>query len=313
MHSNYDLNKVEVLVCDGLSEDSTVKIVLEYEQAHTGIKYLKNEDRFTPQALNLGMRSSSAEVKIILGAHAEIDTEYIRLCVKELNDRPEVGCVGGIIENIFENEDSELIGMAMSSPFGVGNAHFRTGTSSGYVDTVAFGAYRAEIFEQIGYFDEDLVRNQDDEINFRLVKSGWKIWLEPGIKSKYYVRSSIRKVTRQYYQYGYWKVFVNKKHKTVTSFRQIVPPAFVFWLIVAIPAAVIWPLARLGLLTGLLTYVFIGLFFAIRKSGRMTKAFHILVVFFILHTSYGLGYLWGIFRFSFLRKDPSKKSANLTR
>jgi glycosyltransferase involved in cell wall biosynthesis len=311
--SDYPKEKLEVWVCDGMSDDKTPAIVQEYADKWESVRYLENPEKFTPQALNLGLKASQASIKMILGAHSELDDQYVRKSAEILMSHPEVGCVGGIIDNKYENDTSELIGKAMSSPFGVGNAHFRTGTSSGYVDTVAFGAYRAEVFEQIGFFDEDLVRNQDDEFNFRLTKAGWKIWLDPTIRATYYVRSSIGRVVKQFYQYGYWKVYVNQKHKSVTSLRQLAPPLFTLWLVASLVLAFLWPFSRIGLILGLVMYFFVGLYFAIRKDGRMTQSVNMLGVFFMLHLSYGSGYLIGMIQFMLLRKKPSKRSTKLTR
>ena len=124
----------------------------------------------------------------------------------------------------------------MSTPFGVGDAKFRTGGSAGHVDTVAFGAYRRDALEEIGLFDVALSRNQDDELNYRLLKSGWRIWFDPRISSQYHVRSTYRNLVRQYYQYGYWKVFVNLKHRTITTWRQTVPALFLLVLLERVPA-----------------------------------------------------------------------------
>ena len=201
----------------------------------------------------------------------------------------------------------------MSSAFGVGNAHFRTGSKNGFVDTVAFGAYRNEVFEKIGYFDEDLIRNQDDEFNFRLLQNGFKIYLNSNIKSKYYVRASFSKLYKQYYQYGYWKVYVNKKHKAVTSIRQLVPLFFVLFLFLGFTLSFLhWILGTLFSL-GLLAYIGLAIVFASQKSTSFEKITGIAYTFFLLHFSYGLGYLVGIFDFIALNKGPRISSQKLTR
>ena len=232
--SNYPQDKLQVLVCDGQSTDATQEIVKKIAEENPQVVLLQNLNKTTPFALNLGLKYSSADVKIILGAHSTVDDNFVLQNVKVLETMPEVGCAGGVIENVYENNTSESIGLAMSSTFGVGNAHFRTGAKSGFVDTVAFGAYRKEVFENIGYFDESLTRNQDDEFNYRVTKAGYKIYLEPNIRCKYYVRGSFTKLYKQYFQYGYWKVFVNKKHGAFLSIRQLVPPAFVLYLLLLV-------------------------------------------------------------------------------
>ncbi|MFT6715636.1 MAG: GT2 family glycosyltransferase [Saprospiraceae bacterium] len=136
-------------------------------------------------------------MKIILGAHSKVAPGFIKENVKCLAEQgSEVGCVGGVIDNVYENDTAEIIGLSMSSSFGVGDSYFRTGNKDGFVDTVAFGAYRKEVFDKIGYFDEDLARNQDDEFNFRLLKAGYKIFLTQKIKCEYFVRASFSKLIR---------------------------------------------------------------------------------------------------------------------
>lgn len=313
LNANYPSDKVKIFVCDGMSTDATRTIVSEISATHSNVVLLDNIKQTTPFALNIGLQASDCAVKIILGAHAEIDKEFISENVKILTEFPDVGCSGGIIENVYENDAAKTIGMAMSSPFGVGNAHFRTGTKNGYVDTVAFGAYRKEVFEKIGYFDTELARNQDDEFNFRLLKNGFKIYLSSSIRSNYYVRSSFNKLFRQYYQYGYWKVYVNKKHKAITTIRQLIPLFFVLFLFVGAMLSIIHWLFSLLYLSGIIGYFLLAIFFASKKSQSIDKIIGISYTFFLLHFSYGAGYLIGIFDFIFLNKKPSKSSQKLTR
>ena len=310
---DYDKKLLTVFVCDGLSDDNTQSIVQEVSSKYHFVKLLINDKKTTPQALNLGLKASNSDVKIILGAHAEIYPDYISNCVEIFNTKSDVGCVGGIIENVMEDETSSIISLAMSSSFGVGNAHFRTGEKDGYVDTVAFGAYKNEVFEKVGFFDEDLIRNQDDEFNYRLHKFGYKIFLSRNIKSKYYVRASFSKLYKQYFQYGYWKVYVNAKHKTVTTVRQLIPAFFVLFLFGGAALSFFSVYFFFIFLLGILAYLCLGIVSAFKKTMSLTKAFMIFYVFFILHYSYGLGYLKGIIEFVFLGKRPSKKSEALTR
>lgn len=313
LNSNYPKELVSIYVCDGLSDDNTRTIVQAIASKNNNVYLIDNPKQTTPFALNLGLKKSKDEVKIILGAHAEIHPEFISENIAALSLKEDIGCSGGVIENVYENETAEIIGLAMSSSFGVGDAHFRTGNKSGYVDTVAFGAYKEDIFERIGYFDEDLARNQDDEFNYRLLKNGFKIYLSNSIKSKYYVRGSYAKLFKQYYQYGYWKVFVNKKHKTVTTARQLIPLFFVLYLFVG-PFTTLIDVRLFTLwCLGCIFYDFLALFFAIKITTQFPKFVAVTFTFFILHFSYGIGYLKGIIDFIILRKNPSKNSKNLTR
>jgi glycosyltransferase involved in cell wall biosynthesis len=312
VNCNYPKELLEVFVCDGKSDDGTVAEIKEFN-IYDYINLLINEKLTTPYALNIGIQNSASDVVIILGAHAEIYPDYIDKCVAILNSEKTIGCTGGIIVNVNEDETSLLIALAMSSTFGVGNAHFRTGSKEGYVDTVAFGAYKREVFTEIGFFDEELSRNQDDEFNYRLVKAGYKIFLSPEIRTRYYVRSSIKKLFNQYYQYGYWKVYVNVKHKAVTTARQLIPALFVFFILLFGFLSFLSPTIRLLFFSGLTLYFLLAMYSAVKKSNNLIRIFKILWIFLILHFSYGLGYIEGIIDFLLLRKKISDKKAILNR
>ncbi len=312
-NSDYPSELIEVLVCDGKSDDKTPALVEEYSKKNSGVRYLVNENITTPFALNLGINNSQGEVILILGAHTELAANYISECVAVLNQMPDVRCVGGVLHNVSSDELTASVSLAMSSPFGVGNAHFRTGAKDGYVDTVAFGAYRKEVFEKIGLFDEELARNQDDEFNYRLLKNGGKIWLSTATSATYYVRSSFQKLFKQYFQYGYWKVYVNKKHKSITTLRQLVPAVFVMGLFSLMMMVILFPYRWEYLILFLGIYGAGASLFALKVAGSISQFFAVLYSFFILHISYGMGYVEGIVNFIFLNKKASTTKSELTR
>ena len=309
--SDYDKDLLKVFVCDGLSSDNTPAIIKDYENKYGYIKLLANEKQTTPYALNLGLKYAEADYYIILGAHAGIDKDFIRKNISTFSIDNKIGCAGGIIQNIPQNKTSEVISLAMSSPFGVGSSYFRTGMKEGFVDTVAFGAYKKEVFDAIGYFDEDLIRNQDDEFNFRLTKAGFKIYLNPEIKSNYYVRGSFSKLFNQFYQYGYWKVFVNKKHRTVTTIRQMIPFFFVSFLLSGLILSMFCRYCLYAYISIIILYIVVAIYSSIRKTLIFSDILKVSFTFLLLHSSYGIGYLLGLIRFSFIKRKP--EHAKLTR
>jgi glycosyltransferase involved in cell wall biosynthesis len=313
INCDFDKDFLKVYVCDGLSTDSTLEIIEKYASKHYFIHLIVNEKQTTQYALNLGLKADNSVFKIILGAHAEIAADYITNSLKCFEIDEKIACVGGVLENVYENETSKVIGKAMSSSFGVGNAHFRTGGKDGFVDTVAFGTYNAEIFDKIGYFDEDLIRNQDDEFNFRLIKNGFKIYLSSNINAKYYVRASFKKLYRQYNQYGYWKVYVNKKHQSVTTIRQLFPMFFVSGIFVGAIMSLFSSLLLNVYMSVLGLYLFLAFNFSLKKSKNIIEIFQIIYVFIILHFSYGLGYLEGMLNFIILNKSIENKHTELSR
>lgn len=304
---------VEAWVCDGLSDDGTVEVIDRIAAEHPWIRRVDNPARTTPHALNLGLRPNGYDVGIILGAHAEVDPAFLQENVTLLAAHPEAGCVGGIIENVYTDAVSRRIGAAMGHPFGVGGAHFRTGRREGEVDTVAFGAYRREVFGQVGYFDERLVRNQDDEFNYRVTQAGWKIRLSPRIRSRYYVRASYRRLFRQYWQYGFWKVYVNRLHRSITTWRQLVPALWVAYLVLGAVIVLLLPLLAVPYAVGVGLYLLAALVSAARATAMPRDIPGVLVAFLTLHFAYGLGYLQGLWQLIVLRRDPAAKDHRSSR
>lgn len=304
---------LSVLVCDGGSTDGTRKEITGHAQRSSVVHLVENPDRTTPHAMNRGLAARTFDVAILLGAHATVEPDWLQCNLATLRSDPGAGCAGGVITNTYTDATSRAIGAAMGHPFGVGNAHFRTGTKAGPVDTVAFGAYRREVFEQVGTFHEALVRNQDDEFNHRVTQAGFRILLDPAIRSHYTVRASFAKLYRQYHQYGYWKVFVNRLHRTVTTGRQLVPAAWVAGLVLGPTLGLVWPWAAWATTAGVLVYLAMASWSAWRAAERLMDVPRVLYAFVILHLAYGLGYWKGIAHFVVLGRRPGQRAGRLTR
>ena len=233
VEQDYPKNLYEVLVVDGMSTDNSRRIVQSSTSNNPNIHVHENPNLLTSFGLNIGIKKSKGAIIIILGAHSFVETDFIRKN-EEILTRIGADCVGGPIISIGETFRAKGISLAMSSIFGVGDALFRYAEKEGYVDTVAFGGYRREVFEKIGLFDEELTRNQDDEFNYRLRKAGGKIFITPQIKSYYYSSSNLAKLWKQYFQYGVWKIRVLQKHPRMMRLRQFVPGVFVLRVIMAL-------------------------------------------------------------------------------
>jgi GT2 family glycosyltransferase len=293
---------VEILVADGMSTDSSRRIVSEFAGRHANVGLLDNEKKIAPAAFNLGIRNARGSIVAIIGAHCFLAPDYISTCVHYLSTG-EADCVGGPIESVGEGFWGQAISLAMSSPFGVGDAHFRYSHQERYVDTLAFGAYRREVFDRIGLFDEKLVRNQDYDLNYRLRKAGGKILLTPAIKSRYYTRSSLKKLWSQYFQYGFWKVQMLRKHPRSVRVRQLVPPLFILALLLSGALSAISNLAAWVSALVVTGYLSLSLafssFIAVHKSWQYFPVLP--VVFACLHLSWGLGFLYSLARLTFQR------------
>lgn len=297
----------EVLVVDGMSDDGTREIIRDFAKNNPIIKFLDNPRRIKPTGLNEAIRQSRGEVVIIMDAHSEYPPDYVKNLVDGLK-RLSADNVGGVIESLPEGHGviAEAIAEAMSNPFGVGNSLFRIGgTIERKVDTVPFGCYRKDVFSRIGFFAEELVRNQDDEFNSRLVKAGGNIWLLPTVVSRYYVRNSIEKLNKMLFQYGLFKPLVNRKVGRAATIRQFAPPLFVLTLIVG-SLLTFLQVTNWMLLPILALYLGLGLVFAAKASMRRNR-YAILpllpMVFLCMHVSYGIGYLIGIIRYGIMRES----------
>ncbi len=296
---DYPADRLEILVVDGLSDDGTREAVLAHAATRPNLRLLDNPASIVPPGLNIGIRQARGEIVVRVDGHCEIAPDYVRLCVEHLlagHEGAPVEAVGGPIETVGETDEAQAIALAMSSWFGVGGSAFRTIKDRPLlVETVAFPAYRRATLQRLGPFDEELVRNQDDEYNYRLLKSGGRVLLSPDIRSRYYSRSSLRSLWRQYYQYGYWKVRVMQKHPRQMRLRQFAPPAFVAGLLGSAALGMVWSPFRwlLGVVLALYTAANVVASFA---PGR-AHAPRLLIIHPILHLSYGLGFLVGLARF----------------
>ena len=183
----------------------------------------------------------------------------------------------------------------LSSPFGIGNSKFRYADKPQYVDTVAFGLYKKEIFEKVGYFDETLERNQDNNIHNRIRKAGFKFYFNPEIKSEYYVRNNLKKMLKQGFKNGKWNIVVFKQDKNSLSLRHLIPFIFVLSIIGLAILSFINKIFLYLLELELALYLVIGIIFAIKKTKNPFEILKMLLYFFLLHTSYGIGSLLSIF------------------
>lgn len=302
-----------VIIVDGQSDDGTLEIIKKEQEKYPTLILVDNPKKVTPYAFNLGILSKEADFYQIVGARQLISENYIQEGITKLLNNPEIWCVGGKVENIFIDKQSELISKAMATSFGMGLGNFRIIEKSTFVDTVGTPLYPKFVFDKIGYFDEELVRNQDDEFNFRVTKAGGKILLFTEISLKYYVRAKIQGLWKQFFQYGYWKVFVNKKHKAITTYRQLIPPLFVLYCLIVPFLLFVNKLFFLVALSPLLLYILTSLYFGAKSAKNIPELLRIAVVFPILHFSYGFGYLRGIFDFYILNKKPGIKQKSLSR
>jgi succinoglycan biosynthesis protein ExoA len=307
----------EIIVADGMSDDGTREILETIAVSEKRLKILKiidNPHRFTAHGMNAGIRHARGQHIAIMGAHAHYAPDYLRSSLEVLK---ETGAdnVGGSMTCLGESRRQRAIAAAHHSSFAVGGARWHDTTYEGPADTVFGGVYRREVFDRIGLFDEELVRNQDDEFNLRLTRAGGKIWQSPRIKSWYYPRGSFKALFQQYAQYGYWKVRIIQKHKLPASVRHLVPGCFFLSLIVLSLASFLWIPAIWGLLVVVATYSICNLAASILTARKNDLALFPLLpmVFTAYHFGYGYGFLRGVWDFVILRRGPARNYSKLTR
>lgn len=307
---NYPKEYLEVLLVDGQSADNTRQIIEEYSKEYPYIKVLENPKKIVPTALNIGIKASRGDIVIRMDAHTYYDKDYISKCVETLK-KVEAYNVGGPIVTLPGDNTikAKAIALATSHPFGVGNSKFRTSNEAQYVDTVAFGAFKREIFEKVGLFNEKLPRNQDIEFNSRIRKSGGKIFLNPEIRSYYYNQSTLKGLWKQNFKNGVWNIFTHAISKNPLSIRHYVPLIFVTSLIGSFALMFIHQIGYLLFGLIVISYMATNIFFSfkigLKHNLRLIPA--LALVFSTLHFSYGFGSLWGFLRVKKWKKSFSDK------
>jgi succinoglycan biosynthesis protein ExoA len=311
---DYSTDNIEILITDGMSTDNTRKIVHDFAVLHPELKIqiLDNSCKIVPTGMNIAICQANGEIIIRVDGHCVVAPDYMRKCVEHIQ-RDGVDGVGGPMESIGETYMAKAIAIGMSSPFGVGNSAFRTiSDKSMLVDTVPFPAYTRQIIKRAGLYDEELVRNQDDEYNYRIRELGGKILLADDVHSIYFSRGSLKSLWQQYYQYGYWKVRVLQKHPRQMRLRQFVPPAFVLALLVSallallsvsrllssilLPSPVLGPLSSIIPLLYLIVNLIASFYSASKRGWQYIPLLPL--TFAILHISFGLGFLVGLVKFA---------------
>ena len=309
------LGDLEIIVVDGRSDDRTRELVSEFARSHSRIRIIDNPQRIVSAGLNAGIRAANGHIIVRMDAHTEYAPDYVIRCVEVLR-RTGADNVGGPARTRVDSYLQSAIAAAYHSPFAVGGARFHNPEFEGYLDTVTYGCWPREGFDKFGLFDEELVRNQDDEHNLRITRGGGKVYQSPQIRSWYRPRSKLGSLFRQYLQYGYWKVRVIQKHRLPASIRHLVPGGFVLFLLLSAAPAPFLPWARWGFLTLLGTYLLallVASFLTAMHSGQWRLLPVLPVVFPCYHFGYGIGFLRGVVDFVVLRRRGSASYNRLTR
>lgn len=301
---NYDPGSFEVIVADGMSDDGTRDLLAKIREENSRLQIVDNPEQIVSTGLNAAIRMARGDIIVRMDAHSEYASNYVRQCVYELGER-DAGNVGGPARTRAQGFIAQSIAAAYHCGFASGGARFHDENYEGYVDTVPYGCWHKSTLERLGLFDEALVRNQDDELNLRLIQSGGKIWQSPKIVSWYSPRASLSRLFHQYFQYGFWKVAVIRKHRLPASWRHLVPGGFILGNVALLLTMIVapWtgfsPLGRWSFKVWqalIATYIVASLGAALLTARKRNWAlFPILpLVFAIFHFGYGLGFLTGL-------------------
>lgn len=295
LSQDYPRDLLEVIVVDGLSSDGTRDIVAKYAKDDARLKLLDNPGGITPSALNIGIKNSRGAIIVRVDAQTEISKVYVRNCVKIIEET-RADCVGGNQIAVGKTIVGKAIADFLNSRFSGSEFHYLRGEK--YVDTVYLGAYKRKVFEDAGFFDETLVRDQDEEFNYRLVERGLKILLTTKLVAFYHCRDSIYQLSKQYFWFGLYKPKVLVKHPSRACLRHLAPSALSLGILVFLLGLYSGILSALPLklLVGLyMTYVFmVSLYVSLRNNFEYFPFYAL--IFTTVHFSYGIGFLLGLSR-----------------
>ncbi len=301
-NQGYPIEKIEILVVNGASEDNTEEIVNTYAaKGAPTVKLFQNPKRFTPISMNIGVKNATGEIIMIIGAHSELEAGYVEKCVHYL-DEYKADVVGGtlITKPVVNTPEAKAIVAALTSFFGTGGSRFRIGTDKVIeTDAVFNGCYRKSVFDRVGLYNENLTRSQDIELNLRLKRAGGKIILAPDIHGVYYPKDTFRKFWQHNITDGMWAVIPFKFGVKAVGLRHLVPLFFVAWLIALAILTLIFPAARYAFWGTLLIYFATAFFFAAqtaKKEKETGLTWFIVVAYAIRHFGYGIGSLAGLFK-----------------
>lgn len=304
---DYPRDELEVIFADGQSTDNTRGIIASYQERYPFIHLIDNPERIVPYAMNRGIAASQGEVIIRIDAHANYQPNYFSVLVRRLYEL-NADNVGTMCKTEVLNKTPKTLAIkeTLGNKFGVGNSVFRTGISDvQQVDTVPFGCWKREAFEKYGQYDVRLVRNQDIELNKRIIRGGGKIFIVPDTFCTYYARETFKALAKNNFENGKWNIktiWFTKRLKSL-SVRHFIPVLFVLSLILPIAGLFIWkPIGFIAVISLIAYLLFIGI---VAFSISLKKHFHyiyLIMSFIVLHFSYGIGSLVGILVVPFTKK-----------
>jgi glycosyltransferase involved in cell wall biosynthesis len=298
--------RYEIIVVDGMSSDRTRAVISEFSKQHPqlSVRVVDNPARNIPTALNVGVAAATGTIIARMDAHAVPSDGYIRRCVEVLQTGA-AGVVGMpcMVRPGADTSMARAIAAAVSHPFGIGDAKYRLGAGGPpqeSVDTVAFACFRKSLWQQLGGFNESLLTNEDYDFNYRVRQAGFDVVLDRAGHCDYFARSTLRGLAEQYWRYGSWKARMLRLHPASIKLRHLVAPAFLTSLIFLFLLGWLWRPALV--LFGVETIVYLVLALlcgwqaARKQQAGLAMTTLIAIAFFTIHTTWGMGFMLGLFR-----------------
>jgi glycosyltransferase involved in cell wall biosynthesis len=281
------IGSFEIILALGPSRDQTNVIAESLAQRDSRIKLVMNPTGKTAAGLNLAIAASKSPVIVRVDGHAKIPNNYLSLAVTILRESGAVN-VGGVMAAEGVTNFEIAVSRAMRSALGVGASRFHTGGKAGEADTVYLGAFRREAINAVGGFDERYTRAQDWELNHRLRKNGGKIYFDPRLQVTYRPRPNLKKLAKQYFQYGRWRRVVSRSHPGTVNLRYLAPP---FTLLGTITSLLLGLLIDPFFFIPAAVYGIFLLISSILIAKSVREAISLLAIIPTMHFAWGAGFI----------------------
>lgn len=293
---------VEILVVDGMSDDGTSKILRDIEICNSyKVKHILNRAGITPVAFNLGIKAAKGNYIAIFGAHSEYASDYLKICLNEMKRTGSAGCSGKVLTKmISKNSEGDLCLNILTSPIGVSGRSFRT-RGVGFARSIPYGVFKREVFDKVGLYDERLVRNQDNDMNMRIRKAGYKLYITDKTYSYYYPKSKLKDLYKYAVKTGLWNAVSLRIGSFTLSLIHYIPFLFLVFNISLLLLGVYsafqgtnWILILFLIIFSIYWLLTVAYTFKIKTQFMKNRIYFPFAVYWF-HLCYGFGTLKGFF------------------